>query len=86
MNEPIVMKINGQAITFDITNDVHERLINEMQPNNKVGPMHNFLTRSVTKESKEALAPFLESPSSVMAITEHLIETFVPKLKITVGE
>ncbi len=86
MNEPIVMKINGEAITFDVTNDVHERLINEMQPNNKVGPMHNFLTRSVAKESKEALAPFLENPSSVMAITERLIEKFVPKLKITVGE
>jgi len=86
MNEPIVMKINGEAVSFNVTNDAHERLINEMQPTNKVGPMHNFLIRSVAKESKETLAPFLQNPASVMAITEHLIEKFVPKLKITVGE
>ena len=86
MSEPIVMNINGKAITFDVTNDAHERLINEMQPTNKGGPMHNFLVRSVTKESKEELSPFLQNPSSVMAITEKLVERFVPKLTITVGE
>jgi hypothetical protein len=86
MNEPIVMNVNDQKITFNVTADAHERLINEIQPTNKVGPMHNFLNRCVDHESKEALAPFLKSPSSVLAITEHLVERFVPKLKITVGE
>jgi hypothetical protein len=86
MNEPIVVKLNGNAVTFNVTNDAHERLINEMQPTNKVGPMHNFLIRTVAKESKETLTPFLESPSSVMVITEHILEQFAPKLKVTVGE
>jgi len=86
MSTQIVMKLNGEPVTFDVTNDAHERLINEMQPTNKVGPMHNFLIRTVAKESKETLTPFLESPASVMAITEHLIEKFTPELKITLGE
>jgi hypothetical protein len=86
MSEPIVMKINGEAVTFNVTTDNHERLINEMQPSNKVGPMHNFLVRSVTQESKETLMPFLKNPTSVMILGERLIEKFVPKLEITVGE
>ncbi len=86
MSEPIVMKINDDSVTFDVTNDTHERLINEMQPTNKVGPMHNFLIRSVSPESKETLIPYLKNPTSVMIIGEQLIEKFVPTLKITVGE
>jgi hypothetical protein len=86
MSETIVMNINGERVSFDITTDNHERLINEMMPNNKVGPMHNFLVRSVTKESKETLMPFLKNPTSVVTIGQHLIEKFIPQLEITVGE
>ncbi|MGB3222525.1 MAG: putative phage tail assembly chaperone [Desulforhopalus sp.] len=86
MSEKITLKLNGKSVGFDVTNDTHERLINEMQPTDKVGPMHNFLVRTVDQESKETLAPFLKSPSSIMAITEKIIEKFTPQLKITVGE
>ena len=86
MAEKIVLNINGDAITFNVTNEDHEKLINELQPTNKVGPMHNFLMRSVEKESKEALTPLLKNPSHVLTIAEKVIEKFVPQLEITVGE
>ncbi|MCP3944516.1 MAG: hypothetical protein GY710_23980, partial [Desulfobacteraceae bacterium] len=59
MDEKVTLKINGAAINFNVTADIHERLIDEMNPANKIAPMHNFLIRAVESESKEALDPFL---------------------------
>lgn len=86
MEKSIVLNVNGEPLKFKVTADNHEKLINEMQPNNKVAPMHNFLTRSVEAESKDALKPYLENSAHVLEIGGQLIEEFVPKLKVTVGE
>lgn len=86
MSERITLNINSEAIHFDVTTENHERLVDEMQANSKVAPMHNFLTRCVAAESKEALAPYLKHTGHMMQIGGQLIEAFTPKLKITVGE
>jgi len=86
MENKITLKINGNPILFNVNTDAHERLIDEMKADNKVAPMHNFLIRTVDKESKEALTPFLKYPSSVMEIGGKVLEEFSPKLKLTVGE
>ena len=57
-----------------------------MQAESKVAPMHNFLTRCVAAESKEALAPYLKHTGHMMQIGGQLIKAFTPKLTITVGE
>jgi hypothetical protein len=82
----VTLTINGKKITFNVTPESHERLIDEMQPNSKVTPMHNFLVRSVGKESKEDLTPLLKNPSTVIEIGTAVIEAISPKLKITLGE
>ncbi|SCY45941.1 putative phage tail assembly chaperone [Desulfoluna spongiiphila] len=86
MSKKITLTIDGTAIDFDVTPAHHERLINEMQPNEKVEPTHNFLVRCVAPESKEALKPFLENPTHVMAIGTHLINKVVPAIEVAVGE
>ncbi|WP_300674080.1 putative phage tail assembly chaperone [Desulfoluna sp.] len=86
MDKKITLTIDGTPIYFNVTTANHERLINEMQPNSKVEPTHNFLVRSVTAESKEALKPFLENPTHVMAIGTHLMNKIVPTIEVAVGE
>ncbi len=82
----ITLKVNGTGIKFNIDVNAQEQLIDAMGPGNKVGPMNNFLTRTVAEESKEALKPFLKEPSAVMRIGEKVVELAAPDLQITVGE
>ncbi len=82
----VTLKINDTTIHFNVPPEEQERLIDQMKAESKVSPMHNFLVRTVDKESKEALMPFLVNPSSTMEIGGEVIAAAVPKLKITVGE
>jgi len=86
MNDKITLNINCTPVHFNVTQDTHERLIDEMKIESKVGPMNNFLIRTVDPESKEALAPFIKNAGSIMEIGGKVLEEFTPKLKITVGE
>lgn len=86
MSETIKLTINDNDIHFNIDMKAQERLVNEMQPNQKVAPMHNFLVRTVTPESKEALKPFLEVPIYVMQIAEKVLDGYRSKLDFVLGE
>ncbi len=86
MADKLTLNINGDPIHFNVTEDTHERLIDEMKADSKVAPMNNFLVRTVDPESKEALAPFLKNPGLVMEIGTKVLEAFTPKIKVTVGE
>lgn len=86
MDDTISLNINGTAINFNVDTMAHEHLIDEMQADSKVTPMHKFLIRTVVPESREALKPFLKNPGSLMEIGGKVLEEFSPKLKITVGE
>ena len=82
----VTLTINGTALTFSVDGEDQERLIDELKTDSKVAPMHNFLTRTVTQESKESLKPFLKIPTAVMQIGEKVVEASTPAIKITVGE
>lgn len=86
MKNKISLNINGNQIEFNVDETAQEHLIDAMQADNKVAPMHTFLMRTVTPETKEKLKPFLKNPASTMEIGSKLIEEFTPKLQITVGE
>ena len=86
MSEKVTLTANGTPIHFDVTNETHERLIDEIQKDSKVVPMHNFLSRSVVAESKEILKPLLKNPGNVMQLGGQLLDKITPHLEITVGE
>ena len=86
MSDNISLTINGEKIDFNVTADSYEKLIDELQPNSKVTPMHNFLMRTVTPETKEMLVPFMSNPGNVTEICGKVMEEYSPKLKITLGE
>lgn len=84
--QTISLNINGTIIRFNVDTTAEEKFIDEVQEDNKVTPMRNFLMRTVDPESKEALKPFLKSPSTAMKIGEKVVEAFSPTLEIALGE
>lgn len=47
MQKTIKLAVNGTELAFDVTTELYNKYINEMCPNNKVAPAHNFAMRCV---------------------------------------
>lgn len=60
-NKAVVLTIGETDFSFTPTVQDHNNYMNEMMPNNKVAPMHQYLTRTVAPEQKEKLCGLLDS-------------------------
>ena len=68
MQKTIRLSINGTDLTFDVTTELYNKYVNEMMPNNKVAPAHNFAMRCVADGSREDLKSLLELPGAAIQI------------------
>ncbi|MFC6633531.1 putative phage tail assembly chaperone [Microbulbifer taiwanensis] len=81
----IELTIGDKEITFEVTRDQYNKLINKLGPNQKVAPMHNFLVETVRDENKPALLEILaDYPGSEVGIGGELVEAYSPDLQIAV--
>ncbi|WP_218969649.1 putative phage tail assembly chaperone, partial [Enterobacter hormaechei] len=55
MEQKINLVVCGKEIVFAPNQTAYNKFINEMAMDNKVAPAHNYLTRIVEPESKDAL-------------------------------
>ena len=78
--------VNGKALEFNIEVAHYNKYINEMQPNNKITPAHNFLMRTVSAETKDNLKELLELPGASIQIAAAVLEDYMPDLEISVGK
>lgn len=81
MDKKISVTLNGKEVDFNITLVAHDKYINEMKTNLPAAAK-NFLSRCVTQESKEALAPFLDMPQIPLKIVGEILEAYVPDVNI----
>lgn len=86
MEKKYTLKFNGKPIRFTLTTELFNQFVDDSTPNDRTGPMHNYLMRAVHKEDKEALKEILDLPGAQVQITEYLNGQFVPKVEIEVGE
>ena len=86
MKSTITLTINGAELRFDMTPEVYNKYIDEVQSTKKVGPTQNLLMRAINPEDKEALKSIIAMPGAVMQVASSLIEKYSPDLNITVGE
>ena len=86
MNKEISLKIQGEAIRFNVTPELYHKYIDEVQMTKKVAPAHNFLMRAVAKEDKDALRKILDLPGAAVQIVGQVIEEYAPDLEILLGE
>ncbi len=61
MEQKITLVVTGKEIVFAPNQTAYNKFINEMAMDNKVAPAHNYLTRIVEPESKDALAELLKT-------------------------
>lgn len=86
MQKTIKLEINGKELSFDVTSELYNKYVNEMLPNNKVAPAHNFAMRCVADGSREDLKGLLELPGAEMQIAAALVDAFMPDLSIELGK
>ncbi len=86
MKSTITLTINGSAVRFDMTPEIYNKYVDEIQTTKKVGPTQNLLMRAVHSEDKEALKSIIKMPGATMQIGSMLIEQYSPDIEITVGE
>lgn len=80
----IELAIAGVDVSFVPNVTAYNKYINEIAISNKIAPAHNFLKRTVTPETKEALDKLLELPGAALQITAKVLEEYTPELEITV--
>ncbi|WP_287147278.1 putative phage tail assembly chaperone [Aeromonas sp.] len=84
MSKKITLTIDGTDISFEPTMVAYNGFINDMMPNDKVAPAHNYLKKIVCTESKEALDDLLKRPSAALQLAGAINKVFAPDLEITV--
>ncbi len=84
MSKKITLTIAGTDISFEPTMTAYNGFINDMMPNDKVAPAHNYLKKIVCQESKEALDELLKRPSAALQLAGAINKEFAPELEITV--
>ena len=84
MSKKITLTIAGTDISFEPTMTAYNSFINDMMPNDKVAPAHNYLKQIVCPESKEALDDLLKRPSAALQLAGAINKEFAPDLEITV--
>ncbi len=80
----IELEIDGQELAFEVDADRYHRYLNELTPDNKIRPSHNFCMRCVVQDDRDALRKLLEKPGAALQIAGTLIEEFAPVLEIAV--
>lgn len=81
--QKIELTVNGEALNFEVSRESYNKLINTMTPNNKTGPMHNFLVATVTEEDKKKLTELLaDMPGAEVSLGGALIEEYTPDLDV----
>ncbi|MEG5733377.1 putative phage tail assembly chaperone [Enterobacter bugandensis] len=84
MEQKINLVVCGQEIFFAPNQTAYNKFINEMAMDNKVAPAHNYLTRIVEPESKDALAELLKRPGAALQLAGKVNEIYAPELEIEV--
>ncbi|MGF1761358.1 putative phage tail assembly chaperone [Photobacterium sagamiensis] len=85
MKKAIVLDVAGTELTFTPTPQDYDESQNEMLQGDAAASAHNFVMRSVSDDSKEALRELVESnPGASMQLYGEVMKQFAPKLKITV--
>lgn len=80
----IILSVSGVSLTFNPTTQTYNKYINELMPDNKIAPSHNYLRRIVAADSKAALDEILDKPGAALQLAAKVNEQFVPELEIEV--
>ncbi|WP_274025597.1 putative phage tail assembly chaperone [Vibrio parahaemolyticus] len=85
MNQLITLAVGGVELSFAPTEVEYNDYMNDLMPDNKVAPAHNFLFNTVTEETKEALRKITDkNKGAAVQITSAVMAEYAPQLEIKV--
>jgi len=89
MKKNIVLTIdddeNGEIdLAFTITLAGYNQYINQLTPNNKIQPSHNFLMACVDDKSKPKLREMIKQPGIPVMLASELVNDYQADVTITV--
>lgn len=80
----IVICLNEQELNFAVALESYNDLINQLQPSNKVAPMHNFLVRCSADDETKAQVKDAYAQGLTTDLAGALLEAYKPKVEIQV--
>jgi Phage tail assembly chaperone len=81
----VTLDIGEDELVFQPTEVEYNDYMNELMPDNKVAPAHNFLFNCVKEESKDALRKITDAnPAAAVQITAAVMAEYAPQLVIKV--
>ncbi|AMO56555.1 hypothetical protein GZ77_03895 [Endozoicomonas montiporae] len=86
MEKKINVTVNGNELTFNVTTEDYNKYVNELMPDNKIGPAKNFLVRTVDEASKKHVTELLALPGVEMQLASKVIDDFLPDIQIDLGK
>ncbi|PSW14420.1 hypothetical protein C9J01_08260 [Photobacterium rosenbergii] len=86
MNEQLItLVIASKELAFKPSEVEYNDYMNELMPDNKVAPAHNFLFNTVDDGCKEALREITNAnPGAAVQITAAVMAEYAPQLEISV--
>lgn len=84
MSDKITLVVKGKELVFEPNQVAYNKMINEMSMDNKIAPAHNYLTRIISPETKEALGEILKLPGAALALVGKVNDIYIPDLEIEV--
>lgn len=80
----LTVEINGIELTFNRDDAAFDAFTNEVQQNNRITPIKDYLLACVTKDHKETLLQIINVPGVALALAEKVNEAFVADIEVKV--
>ena len=86
MEKQIKVTVNQKELAFNVTTEHYNQYINEMMPDNKIGPAKNFLVRTVDEATSKNLTELLKLPGVELQLAGKVVNEFLPDITIELGK
>lgn len=78
------LTIAGVDFTFHLDSAAYDTMVNDIEGNNKVTPIKDYLLAIVDPAQKEEFAPLLQVTGLALQVAKSVNEQLIPKVEITV--
>lgn len=79
----ITVNINGVELKFNRDDAALDAFTNEVDKNNRITPIKDYLLATVDRDSKDTLVQIINVPGVAVALMEKVNGAFMPDLEVS---
>ncbi|MEE3608261.1 putative phage tail assembly chaperone [Avibacterium paragallinarum] len=80
----LTVEINGIELTFNRDDAAFDAFTNEVEKDNRITPIKDYLLATISKEHKETLLQIIHLPGVALALAEKVNKAFVADIEVKV--